>query len=136
MPEPSSRQRASTKGESKKQKPAQCSRQFDKSIPQSQRLLSPSQKRKAKVFRRASCADYFFFASSRMYPTNPLIWSSVILPLYAGIFLPLPFAMLSVNCASVCFCTSPDVRSVTPNDFPVGTFPVPSGPWQAAHFDL
>ena len=57
-------------------------------------------------------ASYFFFARSANVADESLIWSSVSLPLYAGIFLPLPLVMLSVNCASVCFCTRPaNVRS-------------------------
>src|ERR1700687_3173142 len=53
---------------------------------------------------------------------------------YFGI-LPLPFVMTSVSPASDIFCTSAVVKSWAPIFFPIAE-PVPSAPWQPAHFDL
>src|SRR5580698_4847723 len=52
----------------------------------------------------------------------------------AGI-LSLPFVMTLVRSASDIFCTSAPRKSRTPSFFPMDE-PVPSAPWQAAHFDL
>src|SRR5579863_8346996 len=52
----------------------------------------------------------------------------------AGI-LSLPFVMTLVRSASDIFCTSAPRKSRTPSFFPIDE-PLPSAPWQAAHFDL
>src|SRR5271165_5532752 len=53
---------------------------------------------------------------------------------YFGILF-LPFVMISVSSASDIFCTSAVVKSWAPIFFPIAE-PVPSAPWQPAHFDL
>src|SRR5580658_1667510 len=47
----------------------------------------------------------------------------------------LPFVMMSVSCASDIPCTSALVKSWAPIFLPIAE-PVPSAPWQPAHFDL
>src|SRR5947199_10080186 len=48
----------------------------------------------------------------------------------------LPFSMTPARSASACFCTSSEARSFTFIFLPAGVSPLPSAPWQEAHFDL
>ena len=79
-------------------------------------------------------AESLFAARVRTCASTAWICSSVILPLKPGIF-PFPSEMAWVSSASDLLWTSAERRSATFRLFPTAV-PLPSCPWQVAHFDL
>src|ERR1700689_5322874 len=70
-----------------------------------------------------------------MYPITSLVWPSVSLSLYAGIF-PLPSLVDVMNWASDAFTISGALNESTLKFFAVGVVASPSAPWHIAHFAL
>src|SRR5580765_2869832 len=81
----------------------------------------------------ALASGYFF--SVRRKATSASASPAASFALYAGI-LPLPSSMIFFSSASVCFCTSAELKSRSLRLLPMEVSPLPSAPWHMAHFDL